>query len=155
MMRLFKVVLLGLVALQCQGCFGSEKCSPAAHAFVRLPLREQLAEFDSRSVPEQYDIYLCGTQVVHPPLIHLAQPFAKDGKAAVAFLQRRLAEADDDATIRDIVMVFAEMQKQRTYDVAMDTVLMQTIQSSASRIKDAGWRQFVTQRVNEITGSSR
>jgi hypothetical protein len=154
-MRFVKAILLGLVALQCQGCFGSEQCSPAAHAFVRLPLGEQLAQFDSHSVPEQYDIYLCGTQVVHPPLIHLAQPFAKDGKAAVGFLRRRLAEANNDATIRDIVVVFNEMQTQGTYDVAMDAVLMQTIQASASRIKDAGWRQFVTQRVSEITGSSR
>jgi hypothetical protein len=154
MMRLSQVLLLCLVAVQCQGCFASEKCSPAAQAFVQLPLREQLAEFNSHSVPEQYDIYLCGTQVVHPPLIHLAQPFAKDGKAAVGFLQGSLAKANDDATIRDIVVVFAEMQKRRTYDVAMDAALMQTIQASVSRMKDAGWRQFVAQRVNEITGSS-
>jgi len=154
-MRLFKLILLSIVAIQCQGCFSSEKCSPVAHAFVKLPLREQLAQFGSLSLPEQYDVYLCGTQVVHPPLIHLAQPFAKDGKAAVEFLQSKLEGANDDSTIRDIVMVFTEMQRQGTYDVAKDPALMQTIRASTSRVKDSGWRQFVTQRVGEITGSSR
>src|SRR5262249_36374841 len=145
-----KLILLSVVAFLCQGCFSSEKCSPVAHAFIQLPLREQLAQFSMHSVSEQYDIYLCGTQVVHPPLIHLAQPFARDGKAAVGFLQSRLTEASDDATIRDIVMVFAEMQKQGAYNVVMDVALMQTIRGSTSRMKVVAWRQFVTQRVNEI-----
>jgi hypothetical protein len=142
--------LCGLVLLLCTACGDQYKCSSAARGFVNKPLKEQLSDFGNHGLEEQYEIYLCGTQAIHPPLIHLAEPFARDGTAAVGFLKGKLANAQDDATIQDIVMVFSQMSRQRTYDVAADADLMQTINKSVGKIKDDGWRKFVAERVNEI-----
>jgi len=116
-------------------------------------MKEQLSDFGAHSLDEQYDIYLCGTQAVHPPLIHLAEQFARDGKAAVGFLQAKLASAQDDATIQDIIMVYAAMSRQGSYDVAADRDVMQTINAGVARIKDDGWRRFSAQKVEEISQS--
>src|SRR5712691_5041715 len=86
--------------------------------FFRRPIHDQFAEFMRLDVEKKYWVYLCGNQFVHPPALYLVEPFARDGPNVVIFLRDKLSRASDDLTIRDIVRLFKEMQRQNTYDVA-------------------------------------
>jgi hypothetical protein len=152
-MNWIRIPSIFVALLAFQGCAMAGKCSPVAEEFIHKPMAEQLAKFRDRKLEEQYEIYICGTQVVHPPLLHLAQRFARDGETAVGFLRSRLEQAHDDATIRDITMVFVEMSRQGTYPVGGDAALMKTINESTARIKDKGWRTYTTNQVNSIVAA--
>lgn len=125
-------------------------CSELAKTFFRKPLKTTLVEFGDYDVDKQYAIYICGNQYMHPPMIHLAEPFAKEGEKVVDFLKARLLEADDDLTIRDIVLVFAEMKLQKTHDVAGDSDLMRLIEEKVRGMKNPDWRQLSEQELNGI-----
>ena len=131
------------------------KCSRLTSYFYGEPLKTRLAKFSSADLEKQFAIYICGNQYLEPPALYFATPLAKEGRRAAKFFRAKLPEATDDGTIRDIIMVFSEMQRQGTYPVASDRELMQLIHSSAARIKDAAWRQFVERKVTEITEPSR
>jgi hypothetical protein len=107
-----------------------------------MPLKRSLAEFDSYDVREQYKVYRCGCDVVHPPHLHLAGRFAQRGAAAVPLLRYRLRIAGDDETIRDIVLVLVEMQRLGTYDVDSDLELVQLMRSSVGGMRDEGWKRM-------------
>lgn len=131
------------------------KCSRLTSYCYGEPLKTRLAKFSNADLEKQFAIYICGNQYLEPPAMYFATPLAKEGHKAANFLRTKLPEATDDGTIRDIIMVFSEMQRQGTYPVASDRKLMQLIHSSAAKIKDAAWRQFVEQKVTEITEPSR
>ena len=145
-----------LLSLGAAGCWGGRNhvrgydCSELAKIFFRKPIKTTIAEFGDYDVEKQYAIYICGNQYMHPPMIHLAEPFASEGEKIVDFLKARLLEADDDLTVRDIVVVFAEMRIQKTYNVAGDGDLMEIMQEKVNNIKNPDWRRLVEQDLNEI-----
>ena len=87
--------------------------------------------------------------------MYLMIPFAMGGKRVVDFLQGKLAQATDDLTMRDIVLVLNEVHRQKTYNVAGDRDLMQLITDSVARIKDDNWRRMTEQMVREIKEGRR
>jgi hypothetical protein len=125
-------------------------CSEFANTFFKKPLKATIAEFSDYDVDKQYAIYICGNQYMHPPMIHLAEPFAKEGEKVVDFLKARLLEARDDLTVRDIVLVFTWMARQKTYDVAGDSNLMRITEEKVSRMKNLDWRRLSEHDLNEI-----
>ena len=131
------------------------KCSRLTSYFYGEPLKTRLAKFSDADLEKQFAIYICGNQYLEPPAMYFAMPFAREGHRAANFLRTKLAQTTDDGTIRDIIMVFSEMQRQGTYPVASDRELIQLIHSSVARIKDATWRQFAERKVTEITEPSR
>jgi hypothetical protein len=125
-------------------------CSTYSETFFRKPTTVQMAEFSDYSVKDEYALYICGSQVREPPSIHLAIPFAKKGKAAVGLLRTKLAATRSDLTIRDILFVFEEMERLRSYDVASDDDLMKLIDVAVDRVKDPVWKKQCEQSVKEI-----
>ena len=109
-----------------------------------------MAEFSSFDPERQYAIFVCGNQTREPPSIHLATPYAKEGSAIVGFLKAKLKAARGDMTIRDIMLVFAEMSRLRTYDVAGDGDLMNAMAEAAVRVKDPDWKRMCEQSLSEI-----
>jgi hypothetical protein len=107
-------------------------------------------DFSKLSVEKQYAIYICGNQVVHPPMMYLGELFAREGEKIIGFLKVKLRETDDDATIRDLVRLFSEMSRLGTYDVAKDDELMRLISVRLAGMKDPGWREVTEQMVNRI-----
>jgi len=105
-------------------------CDELADTYFRKPLQKRIDDFTSNTLAEQYNIYICGNQYREPPTLYLADPFASEGARAAAFLRERLAKARDDLTIRDIVIVFREMKRQHSYDVAGDEQLKQSRRES-------------------------
>jgi len=100
---------------------------------------KQMSDFARFPVDTQYAVYLCGNQIIHPPAMHLATPFAAEGAAIVPLLRQKLSQARDDVTIRDIVRVLTQMQVQKTYDVRGDRQLMELMNSSIAGMRDPEW----------------
>lgn len=137
------------------GCFRAEdtsinsQCPELAESFFQKPLKEQVAKFPSYELQKQYTIFICGNQTIHPPAQYLAGAFAQDGPKAVDFLREKLKNAKDDLTIRDITLVFAEMNKLKTYDVAGDSELINLLTEKISGMKSA-WKDTSEQLLREI-----
>ncbi|HVN97855.1 MAG TPA: hypothetical protein VMT62_15605 [Syntrophorhabdaceae bacterium] len=129
----------------------SEQCNGWIDTFFGLPLKEQIDRFDRYSIEDQYSIYICGNQVVHPPTIYLDEPFAKEGIIAVDFLRTELSRTQDDLTIRDIICVFREMSRQKTYDVRKDKDLVRSMTESVAKMKNEDWKRVTREMLEEIT----
>ena len=125
-------------------------CVQLARTFFQLPHKIQTEEFLRSDLETRYAIYLCGNQYMRPATIYLAEPFARGGKNVADFLQPKLARANDDLTVRDIVRVFREMRRIGTYDVANDRDLMRLISARVESMKVAEWKESVTRMVEEI-----
>lgn len=125
-------------------------CSKLNKTFFSKPTTVQMAEFGSLDVESQYAIFICGNQVREPPSIHLATPFAKEGEAVVGFLKAKLSAARGDLTINDIILVFEQMSRGKTYNVAGDAELMKVIEGAVVRVKDSFWRQRCEQSLSQI-----
>lgn len=125
-------------------------CAALSKTFFSKPTTTQINEFGGLNVDSQYAVFICGNQVREPPSIHLATPFAKEGEAVVGFLKAKLAAARGDLTIRDILLVFAEMSRRGTYNVAGDDDLMRVITEAVGKVKDMDWRRTCEQSVREI-----
>lgn len=128
------------------------ECRSILKSFFRLPIKERMTHFSLYEAHDQLRIFICGNQTLHPPAIYLSGAFAQQGEVAVPVLKEGLAEAQDDLTIRDILLVFREMQRRRTYDVAGDPDLVQLISSKAASVKDPDWRRVSTRYRDEIVG---
>lgn len=120
------------------------------HAFFQMPLRDQLTHFTTYSIREQYAIYIYGNQKLEPPALYLARPFGAEGAKVVPLLRERLAAASDDATIRDIVLVFSEMSSQRAVRVAEDQELMRLLTDSVAKMKTPGWKSISEHELERI-----
>lgn len=144
-------ILMLLANAGCGMAAGLKKeCKPIVQTFFQMPLKDRMEKFGTYTLEEQYRIFICGNQVMHPPAIYLAGPFAKQGSRAVVLLKAKLASAKDDLTIRDIILVFTEMQRRDTYDVAGDKALIALITDSVRVIQDKDWRRIAQQNLNEI-----
>ena len=128
-------------------------CSDLRDKYLQKPRKTLIAEFGDHDIEKQYAIYICGNQYMHPPFLGLADAFAEEGAKVVGFLKTRLLEAEgDDSTVRDIVYVFSEMQRLKTYDVIGDDDLMRIMVERVRMIKSDGWREISERRLSRIRG---
>lgn len=130
--------------------FSKLSCATFARTFFEKPISVQMSEFSNYDVESQYAIYICGSQTREPPSIHLAIPFAKEGKTVTELLKEKLSATQSDLTIRDILFVFEEMSRQKTYNVAADNDLMKAINVAVMRVKDPFWKKSCEQSLEEI-----
>ena len=145
---IFFVTFLFGISISCGG--KNKQCDKWIKTFFKMPLKEQIDKFGSYTLDEQYSIYICGNEVVHPPAMYLATSFARNGKAVVKLLKIKLSETIDDLTIRDIVLVFSEMKKQKTYNVLEDSALMKLLRNKVATMQNEDWRKIVEEMMNEI-----
>jgi hypothetical protein len=159
MKRVAIVIVLFLMvmsSLSSAGCtarrqVGAYSCSDLTDViYGEKSLQHGETDFSNYDIDKQYAIYICGNQFVHPPMIYLGELFAREGNKVVAFLKSKLLEANDDLTVRDLVLVFSEMSRLKTYDVANDGELMYLISERVGGMKDPGWKQTTQEMVAEI-----
>lgn len=129
---------------------GRFECSEFTKPFFWQPPEVQKSKFLEYDLETQYALFICGNQVIHPPTIYLAEPFARQGPKLVSFLEGKLTTAGDDLTIRDIILVFEEMHRQRTYNVYRDDRLMQLMATRVKGMKDPGWQDTCLRSLQEI-----
>jgi hypothetical protein len=123
---------------------------PTPEEFFAKPTKEQLVDFGTYDFNTQYNIYIYGNQNLEPPSLYLVRPFARGGARIVQPLEGRLAEAPSEPTIRDIILVFAEMNDLRNYDVAADEPLIQAMRRSVASMTDGAWKQMCERKLNRI-----
>ncbi|HXM19606.1 MAG TPA: hypothetical protein VN934_12490 [Candidatus Tumulicola sp.] len=135
-------------ALSFMGCAPSVNESPwqghepVIDAFFQQPSKIQMLTFKSYSLDDQYAIFLYGNQVLEPPAIQLATAFGAEGQQVVPYLSAHLERTSRDLTVRDLVFVFREMDRQRAYNVGKDTTLMNLLREAVSKMKDPVWKRI-------------
>ena len=145
---IFSVCLL----LTCSSCIAaSDICRPFMTTFFRMPAKERTAKLGTFSLEKQYDMYICGMQEIEPP-DDLSATFALGGNNVVDLLKIKLSEAKKDETISDIIRVFSEITRLKTYDVRNDKELLKLLTNSFKIINDAYWRRITEKHINYILG---
>lgn len=91
--------------------------------------------FAAQDVRTQYEIYICASQYVHPPL-HFAEEFAAEGDQALPFLVEKLRRTDHDATKVGIIEVLVQMDRQGSADIAHNATVMALLRSKVDTIRD-------------------
>jgi hypothetical protein len=129
---------------------GQFKCSDFTREFFWQPPEVQMVKFTNYDLDKQYALFICGNQEIHPPAIYLAKPFAREGVKAIDYLRKQLSLTYEDLVIRDIIFVFEEMERQRTYDIAHDDELLQLMATRVTNMKDPGWRETSLRSLQEI-----
>ncbi len=148
MKAIWRLSAFWLLSFACSGCALAEEidrstCKTLARTYFAKPLRQTVVGLAEKPLSEQYAIYICGNQYMHPPALHLAAPFAAEGAPVATFLHEKLAATSDDLVIRDIVRVFVEMQRQHSYDIQSDRRLMAVIRAKSAAISSQYWREYV------------
>lgn len=123
--------------------------SQAEKEFFRQSTAVQMRRFDSLDIEQQYRLLVIGNQVIHPPALYLTERFAKRGAEGGEFLVGKLASTKSETSIRDIVAVFAEMQRSGTSDVRSNAKAMALIQAQVSSMKGQ-WALTTRRMVEEI-----
>jgi hypothetical protein len=145
---------IGLIVLALFGCVSNGfdvQSNTTANDFYRnyRSTSEQIAQFKNYSIEEQYEIFEFGNQVVHPPATYLIRPYAEQGPTIVPFLRMKLESATDEATIRDITMIFAELARLRRYDFSKDTELMSLLNRKVNSMHGI-WQGLTLKSLSEI-----
>jgi hypothetical protein len=144
--RALYALLFCMVASVCLG-------ADPVPSFFDGPIKTDRERLRQYPLPEQYKLFRYGNDVIHPPLIHLADPIAERGKEAVPFLLDRLAEDSSDLAIRDSIQIFKRMSLLRTYPVKEDKDLMDVLTQKVRGMKDDGWRTVCLRMLKVIADS--
>jgi hypothetical protein len=121
--------------------------------FFRQPPETRLARFRQCSLEDQYKIFRYGNDMVEPPVFGLANPIAELGAQVVPFLLGHLKSEGDDASVRDIMLIFSVMAVSKAYDVKADAALMKTLDAAVAGMRDKGWQDTCAAMLKRIKDS--
>lgn len=127
------------------------ECDVLVDSFFQLTHKEQSAQFSTFDLDRQYVTYICGMRAIHPQTLHLADVFSKEGGIAFQFLVKKMIETQSDASFREIVYVFSEMQRRKTYNVVAEKDLILFMEKRASKIQDKFWRDYTQKLIDGIS----
>lgn len=131
-------------------------CSALRRAYLSEDrLGETLERFDTYDLETRYRIYICAVQSLHPPLALMTVRFAEGGEEAGHFLAHKLELTTYDLTIFDIVVAFAMMQTNRTFDASLDAALMSLIERKVSLLEGSRreWAERYLQTIRSGPGA--
>jgi hypothetical protein len=118
--------------------------------FFDQPAKDRVERLRQCSLKDQYKIFRYGNDVIHPPVMALANPIAERGAGAIPFLLSELERNHDDMTTRDMVLIFVTMASSRSYDVKSDLALMTLLSSRVEAIKDKEWQVICLRMLNRM-----
>ena len=130
-------------------------CQPRSfeQRFFKEPLGDRVERARQLPLAEQYKVFRYSNDVIHPPLMDMADPIAERGAAAVPFLLSELKNSHDDIAVRDILLIFERMARLKTYDVKSDQDVMQTFNSRIPRMRNEQWKAVCMTMLKSIEGS--
>lgn len=120
--------------------------------FFRLSTSEQLRRYHGYDIEIRYELLVVGNQIVHPPAIYLVQEFAKQGPSAIPFLQSKLEQAKEEASIRDIVAILVEMHRLKLYDETINKSLKALVENRANSMRGQ-WKPVTQRMLQEMRDS--
>jgi hypothetical protein len=122
----------------------------APREFLDQPMALQQATFVNYNFDTQYCIYLEGTQIPEAHNTPIDITFAQEGPKIVQPLEKKLANAYDDLTVRHIVRLFLLISIGQSYDVAGDKPLMELLETKVNEVQDSYWRDYCRYQLNQI-----
>lgn len=146
-----------LCVMLCWGCVPSTSeyaWNEFHREFFHTTTAKMVERFRGYDLETQFELFIVGNQIVHPPTLHLAREIAKRGPSLVPFLRRKLATTKNELTIRDIVLVLVEMDHLKLYDVSKDTLLIALAEKRTASMQSL-WKSTTQRYVEEIRNSSR
>ena len=117
--------------------------------FYHMSIGEQVQRFKDYRLEEQYELFLFGTLVVHPPAIHLIRPFAEQGPIILPFLKTKLETVQNEWTIYNIIRVFSELARLKIYDVSKDSELKRLIDRKVNNMRGI-WKKSALKTISEM-----
>ena len=78
---------------------------------------------------------------------------ADQEKVVIPFLLGKIAPPVDDITVRDVLSLFETMGSIKSYDVNSDALVMDTLRSRVSTMKDPGWKAVCSKMLGRIKGN--
>jgi len=153
-----------MLCLSISGCFfwrrnivvGKYDCSSLEESGIyrfQRPKKDRVAEFKRFDFEKQYAIFICGRQYTYSYAYEFDEPFALVAGKAIGFIKARLMEARDDQTVRDLILLFWEMQRVGSYDVAGDEELMRYAQERVEGMKYERWKRLSEEYLKDIRES--
>ena len=153
LLRMWPAVLAGvpsLALLVVAACF--DKPPEKYRSFFSLPLQETDDSLLTYPIDDQVEIYLWGMTNVHPPLMHLAEPLAKNGPTAVEAIRDRLQEQGHRDYTRFALIYALEWIACDSPDLTQDTVLITQLRVVISNMRPGHWKDRATEALQRITG---
>jgi hypothetical protein len=110
--------------------------------FCHKPFKEQDETFSNFTPSEQLDIYLTCVQNYHPPLVGLADDFAKNGEIAVQLVKVKLETAK--SVIKKLYLIYAlrRIAELGYYKVAAESNLMIVVRNVISSMDPNGFQKI-------------
>jgi len=118
--------------------------------FFKNPAATRADRLRQYSLEDQYRLFRYGNDRFEPPLTGLAKPIAERGRSAIPFLLEKLNPQADDITVRDVLSLFETMGSIKSYDVKSDALVVDTLRSRVSTMKDAGWKMVCSNMLGRI-----
>jgi hypothetical protein len=128
----------------------SRVCKELSKTYFKQSRQEMNDSLAGLDLERQYEIYVCGSQYIHPPILGLVKPFAAQGTPVVNLLRRKLVTVGGDLTVRDIVRVLVEMKRQQVVDARNDVELMGLLDARIEKMKSPEWREITRQMYLEL-----
>jgi len=135
MWRMFLYFLFVIASTSC-------RAESVERQFFKGDTLTRLERLETYSLKEQWQIFLYGNQVIHPPATGLALPIARRGKPALEYILQQLEKSENDLDFRDSLVVFRSMQGGGFYDICSDETAMKAIRANESKIHDPDWRDI-------------
>lgn len=143
MWRALLCCLLVIVSTSC-------RAESVEKQFFRGDIPTRMERLEAHSLEQQWQIFLYGNQVIHPPTTGLALPIAKQGKPALDYILKQLEHPKHELDFRDSMVVFERMQQGGYYDICSDATAMEVIRHNESRISHSGWRDVYKQMLEDL-----
>lgn len=151
LLKILNAGLISLIAvLTLMGCASDHLQTE----FFRQPPETRLVRFRQYSLDDQYKIFRYGNDMVEPPVLGLANPIAERGAQVVPFLFGHLKSEGDDASVRDIMLIFSVMAASKAYNVKSDAALMKTLDAAVAGMRDKGWQYTCAAMLKRIKEAS-
>jgi hypothetical protein len=141
-----RVVVLGCSVV----LFGCANHKLEREFFFKNPAATRVDRLRQYSLEDQYRLFRYGNDKIEPPLMGLARPIAERGKTVIPFLLEKLDQNRDDLTVRDIILIFDTMAAIKSYNVKSDSLLMETLHSRVSAMKNADWKAVCSKTISSI-----
>ena len=126
------------------------ECPDLLKQDLLTPHDEAIRTFHTLDLGDQFQVVICGSQYVHPPVLEFESAFAGGGERVAEFLVAQLASGVDDLTFRDVVNVFSRMQRQGTYDVGTEKLFLQWLEARGEAMTNNGWREYAIEVIHEL-----
>ncbi|MFT3821920.1 MAG: hypothetical protein QM750_30610 [Rubrivivax sp.] len=142
-------ILLLFLAFALSGCSAQR----LERDFFRGDLSTRNQRLAGYTMEEQWQIYLYGNQVIHPPATGLAEVLARGHEPMLRFILRRLESTRNDLDYRDSMVVFQTMQWHGDYSICGDEAAFSKIKSNQYRIENADWQRVYGEMLQELCRS--